>query len=67
MTVVTGVTGNAGRALVRALVAAGEQVPAVSRGIAAPDTPAVVRHEQADLVEPESLKLALDRAEALFF
>jgi uncharacterized protein YbjT (DUF2867 family) len=66
MIVVTGATGNVGRPLVRALVAAGEQVTAVSRGIAAPDMPAGVRHEQADLGEPESLKPALDGAGALF-
>jgi uncharacterized protein YbjT (DUF2867 family) len=66
MIVVTGATGNVGRPLVRALVAAGEQVTAVSRGISAPDMPAGVRHQRADLAEPESLKHALDGAEALF-
>jgi uncharacterized protein YbjT (DUF2867 family) len=66
MIVVTGATGNVGRPLVRALVAAGEQVTAVSRGISGPDVPAGVRHRQADLAEPDSLKPALDGAEALF-
>jgi uncharacterized protein YbjT (DUF2867 family) len=66
MIVVTGATGNVGRGLVRALVAAGEQVTAVSRGISAPDVPAGVRRRQADLAEPESLRPALDGAEALF-
>jgi uncharacterized protein YbjT (DUF2867 family) len=66
MIVVTGATGNVGRPLVRALVAAGEQVTAVSRGISAPDVPAGVRHQQADLADPDSLKPALDGAEALF-
>jgi uncharacterized protein YbjT (DUF2867 family) len=66
MIVVTGATGNVGRPLVRALVAAGEQVTAVSRGISAPDMPAGVRHQRADLAEPASLKHALDGAEALF-
>jgi len=66
MIVVTGATGNVGRPLVRALVAAGEQVTAVSRGGAAVDLPAGVRHERADLVEPESLEPALDGAGALF-
>ncbi|WP_158852202.1 NAD(P)H-binding protein [Saccharothrix deserti] len=66
MIVVTGATGNIGRTLVRALVAGGEQVTAVSRRISAADVPAGVRHVRADLVEPESLKPALDGAEALF-
>jgi uncharacterized protein YbjT (DUF2867 family) len=66
MIVVTGATGNVGRPLVQLLVAAGQQVTAVSRGISAPDVPAGVRHQQADLAEPDSLKPALDGAEALF-
>lgn len=66
MIVVTGATGNVGRPLVQALVAAGEQVTAVSRGIAAPDVPAGVRHHQADMAEPKSLASALDGADALF-
>jgi uncharacterized protein YbjT (DUF2867 family) len=66
MIVVTGATGNVGRPLVRALVAAGETVTAVSRGISARDMPAGVRHHQADLAEPESLVPALDGADALF-
>ncbi|WSQ06473.1 NAD(P)H-binding protein [Streptomyces sp. NBC_01231] len=66
MIVVTGATGNVGRPLVRALVTAGEQVTAVSRGISAGDLPAGVRHHQADLAKPESLAPALDGAHALF-
>lgn len=66
MIVVTGATGNVGRPLVQALVAAGEQVTAVSRGVSAPDVPAGVRRQQADLAEPERLKPVLDGAEALF-
>ncbi|MEC3978956.1 NAD(P)H-binding protein [Amycolatopsis sp. H20-H5] len=66
MIVVTGATGNVGRPLVRALVAAGEQVTAVSRGISAPDVPAGVRYRQGDLAEPEGLKPVLDGADALF-
>ncbi len=66
MIVVTGATGNVGRPLVQALVAAGEQVTAVSRGISALDVPAGVRHQQADLAEPESLTPALSGAEVLF-
>jgi uncharacterized protein YbjT (DUF2867 family) len=64
MIVVTGATGNVGRPLVEALAAAGEQVTAVSRR--AQEVPAGVRSFQADLSEPESLKPALDRAEAVF-
>lgn len=66
MIVVTGATGNVGQPLVRALVTAGEQVTAVSRGISARDMPTGVRHHQADLAEPESLAPALDGADALF-
>lgn len=68
MIVVTGATGNVGGALVRALAAAGERVTAVSRsgppdgGTGAP----AVRYQRADLAEPESLKPALDGADALF-
>jgi uncharacterized protein YbjT (DUF2867 family) len=64
MIVVTGATGNVGQPLVQALVEAGEPVTAVSRRVA--EVPAGVRFHQADLVEPESLKPALDGAEALF-
>ncbi|MFI7064224.1 NAD(P)H-binding protein [Kribbella sp. NPDC050124] len=57
MIVVTGATGNVGRPLVEALTAAGEQVRAVSRN--ATGFP-------ADLSEPETLKPALDGADAVF-
>ncbi|MBP2324958.1 uncharacterized protein YbjT (DUF2867 family) [Kibdelosporangium banguiense] len=64
MIVVTGATGNVGRPLVAALVESGEQVTAVSR--TASEVPAGVRYHQADMAEPESLKPALDGAEAVF-
>jgi uncharacterized protein YbjT (DUF2867 family) len=64
MIVVTGATGNVGRPLVQALIEAGESVTAVSRK--ATGAPEGVRVHRADLVEPESLKPALDGAEALF-
>ncbi|MEV5834744.1 NAD(P)H-binding protein [Nocardia sp. NPDC052112] len=64
MIVVTGATGNVGRPLVRALVAAGEKVTAVSRGVA--EVSAGVRSHQADLAEPASLAPALDGAAAVF-
>ncbi|MFD5317764.1 NAD(P)H-binding protein [Streptomyces sp. NPDC127098] len=66
MIVVTGATGNVGRWLVRTLAEAGERVTAVARGVAAGDVPAGVRAVTADLATPESLRPALDGAEALF-
>ncbi|MFG2518840.1 NAD(P)H-binding protein [Streptomyces sp. NPDC048527] len=63
MIVVTGATGNVGRPLVAALTAAGEQVTAVSRR-PAPDLP--VRHVRADVGDAESLRPALEGADALF-
>ncbi|WP_326667402.1 NAD(P)H-binding protein [Streptomyces canus] len=65
MIVVTGATGNVGRPLVRELLAAGERVTAVSRR-SPRDSPAGLRHHQADLAAPQTLKPALDGAEALF-
>lgn len=65
MIVVTGATGNVGRPLVAALTSAGADVTAVSRN--APDSvPRGARHHRADLADPESLRPALDGAEALF-
>ena len=64
MIVVTGSTGNVGRVLVRALAEAGERVAAVSRH--ASDMPEGVTHHRADLADPESLRPALDGADALF-
>jgi uncharacterized protein YbjT (DUF2867 family) len=64
--VVTGATGNVGRPLVQALAAAGVQVLAVSRGLAPVDLPSGARHVKADLAAPESLRSALEGAEALF-
>ncbi|MDH2429273.1 NAD(P)H-binding protein [Sphaerisporangium sp. TRM90804] len=66
MIVVTGATGNVGQPLMQALIAAGEQVTAVSRRVSPQDVPAGVRHQQADLAQPESLAPALDGAETLF-
>ncbi|MFI6684168.1 NAD(P)H-binding protein [Streptomyces sp. NPDC050485] len=66
MIVVTGATGNVGRPLVRALVAVGERVTTVSRQLPPVEKGlAGVRHVRADLAEPESLKSALDGADAL--
>jgi uncharacterized protein YbjT (DUF2867 family) len=66
MIVVTGATGNVGRVLVETLAAAGEQVTAVSRGTLPVSVPEGVRHEQADLAEPESLRQVVDGANGLF-
>jgi uncharacterized protein YbjT (DUF2867 family) len=66
MIVVTGATGNVGRPLVQALAAAGEHVIAVSRGLPDGAVPEGVRHRQADLTDPESLRPILDGADALF-
>ncbi|REK91906.1 NAD-dependent epimerase/dehydratase family protein [Streptomyces inhibens] len=66
MIVITGATGNVGRPLVEALAAAGEQVTAVSRGVSDVAVPEGVRHRQADLAVPESLRPVFDGADALF-
>jgi uncharacterized protein YbjT (DUF2867 family) len=66
MFVVTGATGNVGRALVQILVAGGEQVTATSRGISEADMPEGVRRRTADLTDPESLRSVFDGADALF-
>jgi uncharacterized protein YbjT (DUF2867 family) len=66
MIVVTGATGNVGRALVAELTGAGETVSAVARRIGAEDVPPGVRAVAADLGEPESLAPAFAGAEALF-
>jgi uncharacterized protein YbjT (DUF2867 family) len=61
-----GATGNVGRPLVRALAEAGEKVTAVSRGSSDAALPEGVRHRQADLTAPESLRPVLDGADVLF-
>jgi len=64
--VVTGATGNVVRSLVQTLAAAGARVTATSRAVSAADAPHGVRHRQADLTDPESLRPVFDGAEALF-
>jgi uncharacterized protein YbjT (DUF2867 family) len=66
MIVVTGATGNVGRPLVQALAAAGGQVTAVSRRVSDAAVAEGVRHRQADLTDPESLRPVFDGADALF-
>jgi uncharacterized protein YbjT (DUF2867 family) len=66
MVVVTGATGNVGQPLVQALAAAGAQVTAVSRRVSDAVVPEGVRHLQADLTDPESLRPIFDGADAMF-
>jgi uncharacterized protein YbjT (DUF2867 family) len=66
MIVVTGATGNVGRTLVRLLAEADEQVTAVARRITDSDVPQGVRAVPADLADPDSLRPAMEGADALF-
>ncbi|MBO2463336.1 NAD(P)H-binding protein [Actinomadura violacea] len=66
MIVVTGATGNTGRALVRTLAEAGEKVIATSRNITGADVPEGVDHRRADLADAAGLRPVLDGADALF-
>lgn len=67
MIVVTGATGNVGRALVELLTAAGEQVVASSRSVAAgAGVPPGVQVRPADLTEAAGLAPVFDGARALF-
>jgi uncharacterized protein YbjT (DUF2867 family) len=65
MIVVTGATGNVGRALVRTLTAAGEQVTAVARR-PIDGRAEGVEFRAADLADPHALRAALDGADTLF-
>ncbi|GLW33106.1 NAD(P)H-binding protein [Actinoplanes regularis] len=66
MFVVTGATGNVGRTLSSILAASGAAVTAVSRGRRPFEVQDGVRHERADLEQPESLRAAVAGAEGLF-
>ncbi|MEU9224188.1 NAD(P)H-binding protein [Streptomyces massasporeus] len=66
MIVVTGATGNVGRALVQTLAGAGEKVTATSRRVSDADLPDGVRARPADLTDVGSLRPVLDGADALF-
>ncbi|MFF7765624.1 NAD(P)H-binding protein [Streptomyces massasporeus] len=66
MIVVTGATGNVGRALVQALARAGEKVTATSRRVSAADLPDGVQARPADLTDADGLRPVLDGADALF-
>lgn len=66
MIAVVGATGTIGRALVPALIAEGEQVIAVSRGVTPARLPVGAVHRRADLGDPQALAAALGGAETLF-
>ena len=66
MYVVTGATGNVGRALVRTLAGAGLPVTAVARKITGDEVPEGVRAVAADLAEPAGLGPRSRVPEALF-
>jgi uncharacterized protein YbjT (DUF2867 family) len=66
MIVVTGATGNVGRPLAGLLASAGAPVTAVARRVSPADVPAGVRTVPVDLADTESLRPALDGANALF-
>jgi uncharacterized protein YbjT (DUF2867 family) len=63
---VTGARGHVGRAVVDALVAAGQDVRASSRDAGTLDVPDGVAKVSADLEDPSTLDAALDGAEAVF-
>ncbi|KIF75858.1 NmrA family transcriptional regulator [Streptomyces sp. 150FB] len=66
MIVVTGATGNVGRALVRILTDAHVPVTALARHITEAEVPPGVRAVAADLAEPAGLRTAFEGATALF-
>lgn len=66
MIVVTGATGNIGRPLVAELARRGHDVTAVSRAGTAPLDDPRVRGVRADLADPDSLRAAVDGADAMF-
>jgi uncharacterized protein YbjT (DUF2867 family) len=63
---VTGATGNVGRNVVDQLVAAGEEVRAVTRNPAAATFPDGVEVVEADLARPETLLPALEGVERMY-
>lgn len=66
MILVTGATGNAGGAVVRALVNSGEQVRALVRDVHHAQLPSVVEAVTGDLNEPGTLAPHLDGVTAAF-
>lgn len=66
MILVTGATGNVGGELVRSLASSGEEVRALSRGVARAVLPQGVNGVVGDLDRPETLRGALDGVRAAF-
>lgn len=66
MILVTGAAGNVGGELVGVLAAAGQPVRALTRGGEPPAFPPGVQPVAGDLNKPESLRPALDGAQAVF-
>ncbi len=66
MILVTGATGNAGGAVIRALVSSGEQVRALVRDADGPRLPAGVEAVVGDLNEPDTLAPHLQGVTAAF-
>ncbi|WP_217549256.1 SDR family oxidoreductase [Streptomyces sp. GbtcB6] len=66
MILVTGSTGNVGRNIVRELLAAGEQVRALTRNPAGSGLPAEVEVVEGDFTRPETLAAALDGVRRAF-
>jgi len=63
---VTGARGHVGRAVLDALIAAGQDVRASSRDAGTLDVPDGVAKVSADLENPETLEAALDGVESVF-
>jgi uncharacterized protein YbjT (DUF2867 family) len=63
---VTGARGHVGRAVLDALVVAGQDLRAASRDASALDVPEGVAKVSADLEDPETLEAALDGVESVF-
>jgi uncharacterized protein YbjT (DUF2867 family) len=66
MFLVSGATGNVGGELVRALVGAGEQVRALTRGDGSPAWPSGVEVVTGDLNQPDSLSIGLRGVQGVF-
>lgn len=64
--VVSGATGNVGAELVHALLDLGHPVRALTRDAASPSWPAAVETAIGDLDRPDTLRAALDGAQAVF-
>ncbi|MEU9158236.1 NAD(P)H-binding protein [Streptomyces sp. NPDC048417] len=66
MILVTGSTGNVGRNIVRELLAAGEQVRALTRNPTGSGLPAEAEVVEGDFTQPDTLSAALDGVQRAF-